>query len=84
MDKKLVGKKHNYFNVLNSLRRKNDVKIADDDYKKDNDISLDIDLILVLNKFAPFKANDVGNGTWGKIDYLCKVFNYKLKFVKTF
>lgn len=26
-------------------------------------------------------ATDVGNGTWGKIDYLCKVHNYHYFFV---
>lgn len=27
---------------------------------------------------------DVGNGSWGKIDYLCKIHNYRCAFVKEF
>lgn len=28
-------------------------------------------------------STDVGNGSWGKIDYLCKVHNYSYAFVSS-
>ena len=69
--------KHSEENVLASLRKKNDVRIDPD--KK---------IIFVLNGLsnkARFKPqNDVGNKSWGKIDYLQKKKGYVLYRVAEF
>lgn len=63
--------KHTLDEVLRSLARKKDVKISNN-------------TILLLSDKAPNKSYDLGNGSFGKIDYLVKVHKYQLKIVDTF
>ena len=45
--------------------------------RKKNSISIDANTkVITVRK----KATDVGNGSWGKIDYLCKVHGYVYVF----
>lgn len=59
--------------VLKSLRKKNDVKV--------NPTSKTIE---VLKNDAKNKHNDLGNGSWGKIDFLTKNCGYKQFYVTAF
>lgn len=45
--------------------------------RKKNSISIDTNTKVITIKL---KATDVGNGSWGKIDYLCKVHGYAYVF----
>lgn len=61
--------------VINALRRKNDIRV--DYFNKEIKILSD----KVLSKTGevvdnPAKKFDLGNGSWGKIDYLVKVHGY--------
>lgn len=56
--------KHSEASVLFSLSKKNDVRI------KGN-------TIITLNDKSKIKHNDLGNSSWGKIDYLKKQLKYK-------
>lgn len=57
-----MNKKYDEFSVVKSISKKHSVKV--DTVNK---------MIKVLKD-----STDVGNGTWGKIDYLCKVHGYML------
>lgn len=57
-----MNKKYDEFSVVKSISKKHSVKV--DTVNK---------IIKVLKD-----STDVGNGTWGKIDYLCKVHGYML------
>ena len=63
-------KKHEEGLILQSLRRKKDILISD--------------AIYVLSNDSPFKAHDLGNKSWGKIDYLVNYCGYFINFVKKF
>lgn len=65
-------KKHTPFTALTSLSRKKDVRI------------LEGGLIAVLSPNSPHRTNDLGNGSWGRIDYLCKVAGFRLVRVRKF
>lgn len=61
--------------VIKTLRRKNDIRV--DSFKKE--------IQILSNKIFtkrgdivdnPAKKFDLGNGSWGKIDYLIKVHDY--------
>lgn len=45
--------------------------------RKKNSISIDTNTKVITIKL---KTTDVGNGSWGKIDYLCKVHGYVYVF----
>lgn len=72
---KIMARKNKYRvdEVLRSLSKKHDVRINGTD-------------ILVLNgksKKKP-KQHDLGNGSWGKIDYLVNYCGYRQYFVAEF
>lgn len=73
----MARKKHRLDEVLQSLRLKHDCRV--DSANK---------TIKVLNgksKKPQFNlTNDLGNGSWGKIDYLQNVQGYRLMFVAEF
>lgn len=59
--------------VTKALSRKHDVKI---------DVNKGI--IEILHNGANFKSNDLGNSSWGKIDYLIKHHRFMLIKVEEF
>ena len=67
---KIMARKNKYQvdEVLRSLAQKHDVKI-----------NADVKVVEVLTgKDAKFQAfNDLGNGSWGKIDYLVNYCNWR-------
>ena len=65
-----MARKHTKDEVLHSLKRKSDVLI-------NNNSS-------VIQVLRPAKHNDLGNNSWGKIDYLKNVWGFQQQFVKTF
>ena len=67
------GKKHFLPTVLESLAKKSDCKV---------DTLLNI--VYVLSNYSRSKQNDLGNKSWGKIDFLISKYNYKFLFVKQF
>lgn len=67
-----MARKHNEDEVLYRLRKKQDVRITQ--HKE----------ILVLGKNGKNKQNDLGNGSWGKIDFLVNHCGYRQYFVKEF
>lgn len=67
-----MARKHNEDEVLYRLRKKHDVRITQNKE------------ILVLSQFAKNKLNDLGNGSWGKIDFLVNYCGYRQYFVKDF
>ena len=68
-----MARKHTEDEVLKSLRKKNDVRVNGN-------------LVLILNgknkKFP--KHNDLGNGSWGKIDFLVNHCGYHTMNVSEF
>ena len=58
--------KHNLDEVLRALAKKNDVRIDER-----------LKVIQVLTPDAKKAKNDLGNGSWGKIDYLVKVHHFR-------
>lgn len=69
----MARKKYKLEEVLFRLRRKKDIRV--------NPINK---TMMVLNQKAKNKENDLGNGSWGKIDFLKKVEGYKLFLVSEF
>ena len=67
-----MARKHKLEEVLKSLSKKNDVRV------------LTNGTIEVLNQFSKKRHNDLGNSSWGKIDYLVKVFKFTLLQVSDF
>lgn len=57
--------------VLRDLSRKHDVKVFGN-------------TIQVLNQYATNKINDLGNKSWGKIDFLKNFNGFRLLFVEKF
>lgn len=60
-------------NATNSLRSKSDVRVVDMDK-----------YILVLDNSSLNKICDLGNGSWGKIDFLVRKDGYNFSFVPEF
>lgn len=67
-----MARKHNEDEVLYRLRKKSDVRVTS--FKE----------ILVLGKRAKNKQHDLGNGSWGKIDFLVNHCGYRQIFVTEF
>lgn len=65
-----MGRKHNLDEVIRSLSKKRDIQI--DTRKK------------VLEILNPGKNQDLGNKSWGKIDYLVNYAGYIKLFVSEF
>lgn len=57
-----MNKKYDEFSVVKSISKKHSVKVHT------------VNRTIKVSK----DCTDVGNGTWGKIDYLCKVHGYML------
>ena len=69
----MARKKHKLEEVLFRLRRKRDVRVNPGNKT-----------VMVLNNKAKNKENDLGNGSWGKIDFLKNVEKYNVFFVSEF
>ena len=67
--------KHSQDEVVRSLSRKRDCRI--DTSRKT------IEVLNGEDKKQP-KQGDLGNGSWGKIDFLCNHCGYRWFFVSTF
>ena len=67
-----MARKHHMDEVARSLNKKNDVKV-------DTRAS-----IVYLMEDSTKKSNDLGNGSWGKIDFLVNHKGYVKQFVETF
>jgi len=77
-----MKKKHNESDVIRSLSRKRDISI-----KGKTLLILSKDVWSKrINDYAPNprKRNDLGNKSWGKIDFLMKYCGYKIKTVSDF
>ncbi len=72
-----MARKHKVDEVLKALVRKNDVRGIDTDLLC---IEILTDKIWDRKKGSyvpnPKRQNDIGNGTWGKIDFLCNYHDY--------
>ena len=76
-----MARKHSLDGVLRALRTKNDVKIEGT-------------TVLILSDFVyknngqkvenPNKKHDLGNGSWGKIDFLVNHNGYSLYHISDF
>lgn len=72
----MARKQYTLDGVLNSLRKKKDLRVKADSrdiFMLSNYIYDKKSKSYILN---PNKVNDIGNGTLGKIDYLRKVHGY--------
>ena len=69
----MARKQHNLDEVLRSLSKKHDVKVDE----RTSTIS-------VLSKDSPIRKDDLGNGSWGKIDFLVNHQGFKLLHVTKF
>lgn len=71
-----MARKHKKDEVLQQLRQKHDVKISD---------NMEIFILTGTSNKAQFKkANDLGNGSLGKIDFLVNYCGYRKLFVSEF
>ena len=70
-----MGKRKDYSvdEVLRSLSRKNDCRINPNNKH-----------VFVLGRTSIRKSHDLGNGSWGKIDYLKNYCGYTVSFVDEF
>ena len=68
---KRVKEKFYEIGVIQSLRKKLDCK-------------LEGNTILVLSNQAKMKRHDLGNGSWGKINYLEKIHGYTVVITAKF
>ena len=66
-----MARKHTVDEVVRSLSKKKDVKI-----------DLKSKIVELLD--SPFKNNDLGNGSWGKIDFLVNHAGFQKVFVEEF
>ena len=66
-----MARKHSEDEVLRALRLKNDLKIEGN-------------RIEVLSEYSTKRKNDLGNGSWGKIDFLVNYCGYYTVFVSAF
>lgn len=64
-------KNHNPENDIRTLNKKNDCKIIRR-------------TIYILSIFSNFKINDLGNKSWGKIDFLVNYVDFKIMYVQDF
>ena len=78
----MARKQHNEEEVLKALRAKNDVKISGKTVLVLKDKVFNTKTKEIEDN--PFKKNDLGNSSWGKIDYLCNYCNYNLNRVDNF
>ena len=71
----MARKQHNLDEVLSSLKKKNDCRIIEKS-------------IFMLTGTSPKpqfkKQNDLGNGSWGKIDYLTRVHKYRIVYTSEY
>ena len=74
--------KYNEQNVIISLKKKKDIRIWD------NNIEILLNKVFdnrTMSKIVnPAKSFDLGNGSWGKIDYLIKEHGYFLFYSARF
>ena len=68
-----MARKHNLDEVLRSLSKKRDCKIFRNRIEVLNGEN---------NKYT--LSNDLGNGSWGKISYLCKIHGFWQMYVGEF
>lgn len=68
-----MARKHKMDEVLRKLSRKNDCKVFPYHH-----------IVEVLGIEARGKSNDLGNGSWGLIDYLINHSGYRLLWVNKF
>ena len=76
-----MARKHNEDEVLRSFRSKRDIHI------KDSSIMVLRDKIIAKGGESidnPAKTHDLGNGSWGKIDFLVKHCGYSIWQVDKF
>lgn len=69
----MARKQHNLDEVLRSLSKKHDVKVDER-----------TSTIYVLSKDSPIRKDDLGNGSWGKIDFLMHYQGFELLHVSKF
>lgn len=87
----MARKRYNEEEVLRSLSSKNDCLI-DRNHQSDGTAIKTISIIKskIYDKDKdcmipnPHCKNDLGNGSWGKIDFLTKVCGYSIIYVKSF
>lgn len=65
-----MARKHTLDEVLKSLAKKNDCIVMQAQK-----------IVFVYSQSATARANDLGNGSWGKISYLQNTHGYMLAFV---
>ena len=78
----MARKQHTKDEVLKALFKKNDVLVQDDIVYILKDKIFDVQQNKVIPN--PSKQNDLGNGSWGKIDYLCNHLNYIVISIENF
>lgn len=66
-----MARKHTMDEVIRSLSKKKDVKVDPN-----------LKVVEILN--TPFKSNDLGNGSWGKIDFLVNHLGFQKVYVEEF
>lgn len=66
-----MARKHTVDEVIRSLSKKKDVRV-----------DLKLKVVELLN--SPFKNNDLGNGSWGRIDFLVNHAGFQKVFVEEF
>ena len=78
----MTTRKHQVDEVLRSLRTKKDVRIIGNEIQvlKNQVFSEKLDKLID----NPQKQNDLGNGTWGKIDFLVNHNGFRLIRVPQF
>ena len=77
-----MARKHNEDEVLRTLRIKNDVRIVNGEIHILKDTVWNTKEQKITTN--PKKRFDLGNGSWGKIDYLVKQCGYRQIFVSEF
>ena len=76
-----MGRKHRLDEVLKELSRKNDVRVSGTVVMVLSDKIVDKESNIIDN---PQKRNDLGNGSWGRIDYLVNHCGYGIVKVAQF
>lgn len=66
-----MGRKLDKSEAIRSLSKKHDVKIGRTD-------------IQILSNYSKHKKNDLGNKSWGLIDFLCNHCGYSAFWIKNF
>lgn len=69
-EKKESKNTHTIASAIQSLSKKNDCRITASE-------------VMVLKNSSPIKKHDLGNGSWGRIDFLRKM-GLKIRFVESF